>query len=588
VSAPAETASRRSAFTASFLSLLFPGLGQVYGGATARGLAFAAPAVLLVALVGGLVANPATRKTLLFSLFDTNVLLLVLALNVLLLAYRAVAIIDAYRTTTLLNAWRGSRDPRLGRPRVRLNALSVAGLLAVILVASGVHGAVAYYDLTAYDLLRTITDGGNGTASPTPLATPTPTAGPSASAQPSATPAAPSDRVNILLLGVDRRPADRTFNTDTMIVVSIDPQTKQIAMFSLPRDTVDVPLPREWPAYSYYGGEYPGKINSLWTRAQGSPSLFPFPNATRGPEALKGILGSLYGIEIPYYVQVDFDGFRKVVDTLGGVTVPVGLPVQDDHYPTETGAGATRLYIPATILHMSGDAALAYARSRHGSNDFDRAQRQQNVILSLRQQADIPNVLLHLPELVATLKSAVHTDIPTSMLPQLASLADQVGLEHVRSLVFTPPLYQREVPNDPRGRGYVLEPKVDQIRKAVNEVFSFDPQLEASRQAVADEGATVRVLNGSGVAGQATAISKYLDYRGFDASVPTSNGGRADKSTYTTTVITVYNGAEAGLTESISILEELFNVQVVTEVDPTVKVDIVVITGKSTPKLVVP
>jgi LCP family protein required for cell wall assembly len=588
VSAPAETAPRRSAFTASFLSLLFPGLGQVYGGAPARGLAFAAPTVLVFALVGGLVANPATRKTLLFSLFDTNVLLVVLALNVLLLGYRTVAIVDAYRTTALLNAWRRSRDPRVGRPRVHLNGLSLAGLLAVILVASGVHGAVAYYDLTAYDLLRTITAGENGAATPTPLATQNATPGQSASVQPSETSAVPSDRVNILLLGVDRRPADKTFNTDTMIVVSIDPQTKQIAMFSLPRDTVDVPLPRAWPAYSYYGGVYPAKINSLWTRAQGSPSLFPFPNASRGPAALKGVLGSLYGIEIAYYVEVDFDGFRKVVDTLGGVTVPVSIPVQDDHYPTETGAGATRLYIPATIQHLSGDAALAYARSRHGSDDFDRAQRQQNVILSLRQQADIPTVLLHLPELVATLKNAVHTDIPTSMFPQLASLADQVGLEHVRSLVFTPPLYEREVIIDPLGRGYVLEPKVDQIRKAVNEVFSFDPQLEASRQAIAAEGATVRVLNGSGIAGQASATSAYLVYRGFDASVPATNGGRATKSTYTTTVITVYNGAEAELSESISVLEELFSVQVVTKVDPTVKVDITIITGKNTPKLVVP
>jgi LCP family protein required for cell wall assembly len=588
VSAPAETATRRSAFTASFLSLLFPGLGQAYGGATARGLAFAAPAILLVALVGGLVANAATRKTLLISLFDTNVLLAVLALNVILLGYRAIAIVDAYRTTALLNTSRRSRDPRVGRPRVRLNPLSVAGLLAVILVASGVHGAVAYYDLTAYDLLRTITDGGNGAATPTPVPTQAATPGPSASVSASATPAVPSDRVNILLLGVDRRPADKTFNTDTMIVLSIDPQTRQIAMFSLPRDTVDVPLPRAWGAYSYYGGLYPAKINSLWTRAQGSPSLFPFPDATRGPDALKGVLGSLYGIDIPYYVEVDFDGFRKVVDTLGGVTVPVDLPVQDDHYPTETSDGATRLYIPATIQHMSGDEALAYARSRHGSNDFDRAQRQQNVILSLRQQADIPTVLLHLPELVSILKSAVHTDIPTSMLPQLASLADQVGLAHVRSLVFTPPLYQQEVLNDPRGRGYVLEPKIDQIRKAVNEVFSFDPRLEASRQAIAAEGATVRVVNGSGIAGQASATSAYLVYRGFDASVPATNGGRANKSTYTTTVITVYNGAEADLTESISLLEQLFGVQVVTKVDPTVKVDITIITGRTTPKLVVP
>ena len=174
------------------------------------------------------------------------------------------------------------------------------------------------------------------------------------------------------------------------------------------------------------------------------------------------------------------------------------------------------------------------------------------------EQSDIPTILLRLPELVSTLKTAVHTDMPTSMLPQLASLAEQVGLQHVRSLVFTPPLYQSEVMIDPRGRGYVLEPKVDQIRKAVNEVFSFDPKLEASRQAIAGEGATVRVLNGSGVAGQAGTIRDYLIYRGFDASVPITNGGRADKSTYPTTVITVYNGAEANLSQSVALLEQLF------------------------------
>jgi polyisoprenyl-teichoic acid--peptidoglycan teichoic acid transferase len=571
--------------------MLLPGLGQAYGGNPLRGLVFAAPLVLFGALAAGLLLNANTKRTLLFSLLDTNVLLVVLALDVALLVYRAVAIVDAYRVTALRNAWRAAPDPRIGRGRIRLHPLSVAGLLAAILVAAGVHGAVAYYDLTAYDLLRTVTEEGNAagsTANPLPASTETPGETATSGSSASATPTVPSDRVNILLLGVDRREGDRTFNTDTMIVISIDPKTGQIAMLSLPRDTVDVPLPRTWAASSYYGGVYPAKINSLWTRAQGSPGLFPFPDKTRGPDALKGTLGALYGIDIPWYVEVDFEGFRKVVDTLGGVTVRVDLPVQDDHYPTETGGGATRLYIPATIQHMTGDAALAYARSRHGSTDFDRAQRQQNVILALRQQADIPTILGQLPTLVSTLKNSVHTDMPTSMLPQLASIAEQVGLQHVRSLVFTPPLYQHEVLNDPRGRGYVLEPKVDQIRKAVRDVFSFDPQLEASRQAVAGEGATVRVLNGSGIAGQAGTIRDYLIYRGFDATVPITNGGRANRSTYTTTVITVYNGAEADLTQSIALLEQLFGVTVVTKDDPKVTVDIIVITGKSTPKLVAP
>jgi LCP family protein required for cell wall assembly len=583
VSAPAGTPARRSAFAAAFLSLLVPGLGQAYAGSALRGLVLAAPFVLLVALAGGLLMDPGTRKSLGFALLDTDVLLAVLVVDVLLLLYRVVAIVDAYRVTATRNAWQRPRQggPGLGRPRLHLHPLSVAGLLAVLLVASGVHVAVAYYDLTVYDFLRTVTGGQPG-ASPSP----SPTAGPTGTPGPTASPVALDERVNILLLGVDRRPSDRTFNTDTMIVVSIDPKTQQIAMLSLPRDVVDVPIPKAWPAYAYYGGKYPNKINSLWSRATGSPSLFPFPDGTRGPEALKGILGNLYGLEIPWYVEVDFDGFRRVVDTLGGVTVRADLPVQDDHYPQEFGRGATRLYIPATIQHMTGDQALAFARSRHGSNDFDRASRQQSVILALRQQADVPTVVGRLPELLATLKDAIHTDIPTSMLPQLASLADQVGFDHVRSLVFSPRRFGRENANDPRG--YVIIPNVTAIRQAVKDVFSVDPDLEASQEAIADEGATVRILNGSGVSGQATTIREYLIYRGFDATVPTTNGGLADRQDYPATVITAYNGAATDFPVSRALLEELFKVTVVTKTDANVAVDFVVITGASTPKLTVP
>ena len=579
MSAPPRPAARRSAFAAAFLSLLFPGLGQVYGGEPRRGVVIAAPAVLFLALAAGLLVDPSTRRTFLFALLDTSVLLAVLLLDAVLLAYRLWAMVDAYRVTATHDAVT-ARNGSGGRRRLRLEPLSIAGLLAVLLVGSGAHAAVAYYDLTAYDVLRTITGGAGG---PTPSPAPSPSTSPGAT--PSASPTT-AGRLNILLVGIDRRPGDETFNTDTMIVMSIDPATRQIAMLSLPRDVVDLPLPKAWPAYSFYGGVYPAKINSLWTRAQGSGALFPLPAASRGADALKEVLGTLYGLDIPYYVEVDFDGFRRVVDTLGGVTIRVEQPVQDDHYPQEFGRGATRLYIPAAVQHMTGDEALAFARSRHGSNDFDRAARQQQVILAMREQADIPTILAQLPTLVDALKSAVHTDIPTSMLPQFASTAEQVGFDHVRSLVFSPPLYGREVPDDPRG--YVIIPSVTAIRRAVTNAFTFDPALEKSREAIATEGATVRVLNGSGTAGQATELADYLTYRGFAASVPTANGGRADKSTYKQTVITAYNGAEADFPQSVALLEKLFGVQVVVKTDAKVTVDFIVITGSLTPKLVAP
>ena len=98
-------------------------------------------------------------------------------------------------------------------------------------------------------------------------------------------------------------------------------------------------------------------------------------------------MGYLYGLDIKYFVEVNFDGFKKVVDTMGGVTVNVQMPVSDDRFPSIDG-GLRRVYIPSGIQHMDGAEALRYARSRHGSNDFDRGARQQRVLLSLREQAD--------------------------------------------------------------------------------------------------------------------------------------------------------------------------------------------------------
>ena len=393
------------------------------------------------------------------------------------------------------------------------------------------------------------------------------------------------DLLNFLLVGSDKRGDQTSYNTDTMIVASIDPVTKQVAMLSLPRDTVNVPLPRQWRAYGFYGGVYPAKINSLWSRARGQANLFPGNKPRqRGFDALKGALGELYQIDIPYYIEVDFDGFKKIVDTFGGVAIDVQVPVADDHYPIGAG-NYYDLYIPSGYQHMNGTQALAYARARHKTSDFDRAQRQQRVITSLRQQVDPASLLEpgRLDELVSTLKSSINTDIPAELFPALVSLAGQVDATEVRSLVFTPPTYQVECLSC-----YSLTPKVKAIRRAVKEVFTVDRAFEQARVKVSEEGAVVWVLNGSGTSGQAAGVADYLDYLGVDAIVPTSGGGRADRSDYTQTVVTVYNGAEEEMVETIAALEKALGVKVVLKNDPLVSADVVVITGTKTPALVAP
>src|SRR6187549_3913507 len=128
----------RSPFAAAFLSLIFPGLGQLYAGAPARALAFAAGPILLLALSAGTVLR-VDRIALLGFLVDPGVLDAVFVLNLAVLIYRLVAIVDAYRVAQYLNNSAASGAGHAGRARIPGNLASVAGLLAVVLVMAGSH-----------------------------------------------------------------------------------------------------------------------------------------------------------------------------------------------------------------------------------------------------------------------------------------------------------------------------------------------------------------------------------------------------------------------------------------------------------------
>jgi hypothetical protein len=226
---------------------------------------------------------------------------------------------------------------------------------------------------------------------------------------------------------------------------------------------------------------------------------------------------------------------------------------------------------------MTGAEALVYARSRHASSDFDRAARQQRVILSLRQQADFgmlarPDVL---SALVKATKGAVKTDFPVDKLPQLLQLAQRIDISNVRSFVFTPPYYGTE--GYVNGL-YVLRANVARIRQAAARAFNFNPLEEEQRQAIAEEGATVWVVTSTGEPARATSLAGYLDYEGFSASVPRGQKAPAVAAT----VVQAYNGAETTFPRTIARLESLFKVTVVTRTDSKMTADIVVVQGTRT------
>ncbi len=615
---------RRSAFAAAFLSFIFPGLGHAYLGRWLRALLWAALPILVVAALGGLALSP-ERNDYLTLLADPAVLQWVLVALVVDLVYRLLAVLDA---------WRLARDPGVGTAGTRL--LSTVGLLAVIVVLLGSHVAAAQPIFLVSDTVDAITESaGDDTeiadlqalasqnpdfvlnleelepqvslapgASPDagtlgPGSSQAPPPGEGSAAEPTGEPTLDTaewdgkKRLNILLIGADGgRAGVQSYLTDTMIVVSVDPTTGRVAFISLPRDTAGIPLPKSWPAYREFGGAYNNKINTLYTVARGRPDLFPGNDRERGFNALMGALEELYGLDIDHYVAVDLGSFRNVVNTLGGVVVDVQLPVYDTGYPTDDGRGKLKLYIPPGMARMNGQQALAYARSRHETNDFDRSARQQRVITSVRDQTDLSSLLQPgvLNELVKEFRKDVKTNIPPKMLPALLSLAQDIDLDRRENLVLSDAAGYSTICYPCGSSGlWMLKAKPALMRDAAQNVFANSRQQARTINRLEEEAAIVHVLNGQGGNNlKAINVAAFLAKAGMDAVVPPIADGKADRKDYTSTLITVYNGAEETMPETVGRLKRVFKdkgAEVVFADDPEQSADIVVVVGQDTEAL---
>ena len=624
---------RRSAFAAAFLSFIFPGLGHAYVGRWLRALLWAALPILLIALGLGLVYSSDDRSGLVANLLDPEVLQFVLVFLALNFIYRLMAALDAYRL---------ARDPSVGSGASRM--ASAAGLVALILVMLAAQVVIAQPVMVGTDLLNSLVAGSEDTSEianldelaaqnpdfelifeePEEVATPKPGKSlqpvvpelpPTVPGRPPDSPTDPDlleasfdpnapqaewtgkERLNVLLIGADggrQGKNDSSYLTDTMIVASIDPATGRVAFISLPRDTAGIPLPRSWPAYQALGGKYNNKINTLYTVARGRADLFPCPKAgQRGYCALMGALSELYGLDIKYYVAVDLNSFRAVVNTLGGVIIDVQLPVSDVGYPTGDGRGKLKLYIPPGITRMNGQESLAYARSRHGSSDFDRSARQQTVITSVKDQTDLDSLLQPgvIDQLLRQLKKDVRTNIPPQIVPKLVALAQDLDLDRRENLVLSDSRGFSSVCYPCGASGlWMLKANPSKMKAAVQNVFSNTKQQARTIQRLGEEGAVIHVLNGEDASNtKAVGIAANLvRKRGFDAVVPPISGGRADTNDYKNTTIIAYNGARESMPETFKKIKRTFNdkgAEILELDDLEQEADIVIIVGTKTKAL---
>jgi polyisoprenyl-teichoic acid--peptidoglycan teichoic acid transferase len=390
---------------AALLSALVPGLGQLYTGRRRLGaVALSTTAALLLVAMVAARLGPIGLVPL---LLRPSVLVGLLAVDVGLALLRLGCVVDAFRSAQL----------RRGPPPGGRYAASLVGLAVIAAGTVAPHVAAGYYDLQAHRLVSSIAGASTG----------------------SATAWLRRDRVSVLLLGGDAGPGRVGLRTDTMIVASVERSTGAVALFGLPRNLTGVPMP-DRAAVAFPCRCFPQPLNALYGWARAHPELFPgSPDA--GATALMGAVERLLGIPIDHYALVDLSGFVDVIDALGGVTVDVTERVRDRLSPATPGGPWRSFDIRPGRQHLDGESALAYARSRHATSDYDRMRRQRCLLAAVAGQADPPTLLRALPRLVPLIERSVSTDIPVRDLPALAGLAAKARRDRVVTVGLTPPRF---------------------------------------------------------------------------------------------------------------------------------------------------
>jgi LCP family protein required for cell wall assembly len=258
-------------------------------------------------------------------------------------------------------------------------------------------------------------------------------------------------RTNVLILGIDRRPEEgNVVRSDTVVLATVYPPGPRIALLSIPRDLyVEIP------------GHDSNRINTahFWGENDAKGN---------GPTLAMQTVAQNLGVPVHHYVRVDFDGFRAIVDAVGEIDIVVEEPIVDDEYPT-ADYGTTHIEIPAGPQRMDGETALRYARSRHGSSDFDRVKRQQQVLIALAQRMLEPGAWLKLPLVYRAVQNNAETDMTGQDLLLLAPTLYRTGPDgiahHVIDHEMTRPW------TSPTG-GAVLLPEWEMISPLVQELFA--------------------------------------------------------------------------------------------------------------------
>lgn len=314
--------------------------------------------------------------------------------------------------------------------------------------------------------------------------------------------AAYGEPVNLLILGSDKRYQEKgdTGRSDTLMILRIDFNKKKVYLVSIPRDS-RVRIPN-------YGLN---KINAAY--AYGGPRL-----SIRTVEEFTDL-------KINHYVQIDFRGFKKMVDALGGIDVDVKETINNR-------SRQYRMYIPKGSQRMDGELALNYVRYRHGDSDFKRAERQQNFLTALTGNVLRWKSAWKIPRLISIMSKNVETDLTMSQMSRIGGFLRQVKKKNIETITVPGSTGMRN------GGSYVFpdETAVNAIVTTMKKGGSLDKlksKIESGKINLVGKKAKITILNGTGATGLAGRAKVTLKKKGFNIV----RVGTASSSTYTYTEI---------------------------------------------------
>jgi len=363
-------------------------------------------------------------------------------------------------------------------------------------------------------------------------------------------------------MGLDYRDwqAGDTPHSDTMMLLSIDPVTKAASMLSLPRDLwVNI------PGFGY------GRINEAYF--DGEANKLP----GGGSELARQTVEQFIGVPVQYYAVIEFNAFIRIIDELDGVQVK-----PDQQVKIERLEGGYQEYLEAGKTYtLDGEMALAYIRERHTEGgDIDRARRQQEVILSVRNRIlkfdQLPELIAKAPALYQELSSGIYTNLSLQEAIQLGMLALELDATQIKRGIID---YEMVIPTKSPDGEAVLKPIPDKIRVLRDELFatggSISPMATPAvgTTLVKDEAARVVIWDGSGMAGLGDRTADFLRTQGINVIQVADAGGYSPA-----TKIEIFNGKP----NTVAYLSQLMGVasaNIWNTYDPSAGLDIRVTLG---------